>query len=71
MLSFSLPDKANTLCIPLPLYHAFACSGFLSVISHGGKFVSPSLVYSGRETVKAIDQEKYFEIKQIIQLNFG
>ena len=49
----------NILCIPLPLYHAFACSGVLAVLSHGGKFVSPSALYNGRETVKAIEQEKY------------
>ena len=54
-----ISKKVNILCIPLPLYHAFACSGVLAVLSHGGKFVSPSVLYNGRETVKAIEQEKY------------
>lgn len=52
-------EKTQTLCIPLPLYHGFACSGVMTGAVYGAKLVFPSPAYSARETAKAIHQERY------------
>ena len=51
--------QTHRLCIPVPLYHCFgSVVGVLSATSHGAASVLSSPVFSAREAIKAVAQER-------------
>lgn len=50
--------QTHRLCLPLPLYHGFACAGVITGGVHGACVVFPGPTYNGQETVNAIQNEK-------------
>jgi acyl-CoA synthetase (AMP-forming)/AMP-acid ligase II len=52
-------EEIHRLCLPVPLYHCLGCvMGVLSAASHGGASILPSPVFSAREAIKAVAQQR-------------
>ena len=52
--------KTHRVCLPLPLYHCFASVlGVMCSSAHGAAVVLPSPVFSAREAVKTVSNERY------------
>lgn len=51
--------EADSICIPVPLYHCFGCVlGTLVSVNYGLKMVFPSDVFDPKKTLEAVHKEK-------------
>lgn len=51
--------EADSICIPVPLYHCFGCVlGTLVSVNYGNKMVFPSDVFDPKKTLEAVHKER-------------